>query len=125
MVHQAEGDVPAPAVMDTLLSHFMTPTTFDAPAGRVTPSQTPGTPDAVNAAQAALQAATSAAASAQQPSVPAQPPAQQAPQPPAQQAPQPATQPTPTVTPHQTHGLPASCYNPAGHIRNRPGCRGG
>jgi len=35
MVHQAEGDVPAPAVMDTLLSHFMTPTTFDAPEGAV------------------------------------------------------------------------------------------
>jgi prepilin-type N-terminal cleavage/methylation domain-containing protein len=90
------------------------------PAGRVAPGQTPGSPEAAVAAQTALQAATSVAASTFAP----QPPAATT-QPPAQPAAQTAPQPTPTVTPHETHGLPASCYNPAGHIRNRPGCRGG
>lgn len=65
------------------------------PAGRVDPSIQPGTPAAATAATAARQPATS-----------------------------PSTQ-QPATTPHTTHGLPASCYNPAGHIRNRPGCREG
>jgi len=84
------------------------------PAGRVAPGQVPGTPEAAAAAQASLQAATSAASTAtQQPVAVAQTPAQ------------PATPSIPTVTPHESHGLPASCYNPAGHVRNRPGCRAG
>jgi prepilin-type N-terminal cleavage/methylation domain-containing protein len=87
-------------------------------AGRVPPGITPGTAQTAQAAATALQAATTGTSGSGQQSGGQTSAQQTGTQTSSQQG-------GGSTSPQETHGLPASCYNPAGHIRNRPGCRGG